>query len=64
MNRFKPEYRMQPTKELRANIIRSKLLPNLFNYWVQQGTAPQTDEEILSQLKVILVFIHTVCQIY
>jgi hypothetical protein len=64
MNQFKAEYRRQPTKEQRGDVIRSKLLPNLYNYWVQLGTAPKSTEESLSRLKVIFLFKHYLAYIF
>lgn len=53
MNKYKQEYMTQPTRELRANVIKNKILPDLYNYWVQLGTAPRSAEESLVCMKVI-----------
>ena len=52
INVHKLEYRMQPTRELRANIFRTKILPDLFNYWVQEGQGPETEEDSTERMKV------------
>jgi hypothetical protein len=54
MNKYKQEYMTQPTRELRANVIRNKILPDLYNYWVQLGTAPQLGEDSLVFMKATL----------
>lgn len=54
MNQYKQKYMTQPTRELRANVIRNEILPDLYNYWVKLGTAPQSGEESLVCMKVTL----------
>ena len=53
LNKYKQEYRMQPTRELRGNVLRTKILPDLFNYWDHEGLGPETDEESTVCMKVI-----------
>jgi hypothetical protein len=50
--KHKQEYRTQPTRELRGNVLRTKILPDLYNYWVEKGTEPQTEEESTARMKV------------
>jgi len=52
LNKFKLEYRMQPTRELRANVLRTKILPDLFNYWDHEGLGPENDEDSTRRMKV------------
>jgi hypothetical protein len=52
LNRHKEEYRQQTTRELRANVMRTKLLVDLFNYWLEQGTGPENEEESVRRMKV------------
>lgn len=50
---YKEEYREQTTRELRANIIRTKILPRLYNFWVANGTGPKDENESENRMKVI-----------
>ena len=50
---YKEEYREQTTRELRANVIRTKILPRLYNFWVANGTGPKDENESENRMKVI-----------
>jgi hypothetical protein len=52
LNKHKEEYRMQPTRQLRGNVLRTKILPDLFNYWDGEGLGPKTEEESTTRMKV------------
>jgi hypothetical protein len=52
LNRHKEEYRQQTTQELRADVIRTKILVDLFNFWAEQGRAPKDEEESVARMKV------------
>lgn len=52
INKYKEEYREQSTRELRADIIWTKILADLFNYWVDIGKAPNNEDEHVARMKV------------
>jgi hypothetical protein len=52
INIHKEEYREQTTRELRANVLKTKILVDLFNLWVRQGKAPQDEGESVARMKV------------
>lgn len=53
ISKYKQEYREQTTRELRANVFKGKILVDLFNLWLKQGRAPNTEEDSATQMKVI-----------
>jgi hypothetical protein len=50
--RYKEEYRSQTTKERRGYIFKTKILPDLFNYWTDDGAMTLSDEEAAKRVKV------------
>jgi hypothetical protein len=56
INKYKEEYRQQTTKELRANVFKTRILVDLFNFWVERGQGPTNDEDSLSRMKVKMIF--------
>ena len=52
ISKYKTEYKEQTTRALRANVLRNKILVDLFNYWLEQGTLPMEGEESMRQVKV------------
>ena len=48
----KEEYRSQTTKERRAHIFKTKILPDMFNYWTDHGAVSISQEEIANRVKV------------
>ena len=52
LNVHKAEYREQTTPELRKKIIVERILPDIFNHWISQGTAPVDENESDSRVKV------------
>ena len=59
INKYKEEYRQQTTRELRANVFKTKILVDLFNFWLDQGRAPATEEDSVNRMKVSLIKINT-----
>ena len=41
LNKHKVEYLEQTTPQLRADVFRSKILVDIFNYWIDEGTLPR-----------------------
>ena len=52
INTHKEEYKQQMTQELRGHIFKTKILVNLFNFWLEQGNAPEDEEESTNRIKV------------
>lgn len=52
ISKYKVEYREQTTPEMRMKIFRDHILPDIFNYWITQGTAPSEEEESNNRVKV------------
>lgn len=53
ITKYKAEYKEQTTRALRANVLRNKILVDLFNYWDVQNTLPSNEVESLEWVKVI-----------
>ena len=43
ISKYKDEYKEQTTRPLRANVLRNKIMVDLFNYWDDQGTLPSDE---------------------
>lgn len=54
LDEFKEEYQLQTTRHLRAQVFRSKILVGIYNYWKDNGMVPQTDEESLNRIMVVI----------
>jgi len=52
ISKYKQEYRQQTTRELRGHVFKSKILVDLFNLWLAQGKAPNTEEDSATRMKV------------
>lgn len=52
ISKHKEEYRQQTTRELRAHLIKTKILVDIFNFWLAQGNAPVDEEESVKRMKV------------
>jgi hypothetical protein len=52
ISKHKAEYKDQTTRPLRANVLRNKILVDLFNYWDVQKTLPSDEAESIEQVKV------------
>jgi hypothetical protein len=42
----KEEYRSQPTRALRVVIFKTKILPDIFNYWTNDGALSFSPDDI------------------
>jgi hypothetical protein len=56
LSKYKAEYREQTTREMRMKIFRDNILPDIFNYWITQETAPTEEEESNTRVKVGLYY--------
>lgn len=56
INKYKEEYKEQTTRELRANIFKTKILVDLFNFWLEKGIGPKNEEESADRMKVGSLF--------
>jgi hypothetical protein len=52
ISKYKAEYKDQTTRALRANVLRNKILVDLFNYWLVQNKLPSDEEESMQRVKV------------
>jgi hypothetical protein len=52
LSKYKEEYKDQTTRALRANVLRNKILVDLFNYWDLQNTLPLDGVESMERVKV------------
>jgi hypothetical protein len=52
LSKYKEEYKDQTTKPLRANVLRTKILVDIFNYWDVQGTLPLEEGQCGERVKV------------
>ena len=55
INIHKEEYKQQTTEKSRAKMMKTKILPELFNYWFDRGKRPKTAEESADWIKVSLI---------
>lgn len=49
---YKAEYKEQTTRALRANVLRNKILVDLFNYWDVQNMLPLDEVASMQRVKV------------
>jgi len=54
ISKYKEEYKEQTTREMRAEILKRKILVDLFNYWLREGKAPVDEEQCIIRMKVVL----------
>jgi hypothetical protein len=52
ISKYKTEYKEQMTRALRTNVLRNKILVDLFNYWLEQKTLPSEGEKSMKRVKV------------
>ena len=52
ISKYKQEYREQTTRDLRHHVFKGKILVDLFNYWLAQGQAPDTEADSATRMKV------------
>jgi hypothetical protein len=55
ISKYKAEYKDQTTRALRANVLRTKILVDIFNYWDEQGTLPSDAAVCTEQVKVSIM---------
>ena len=53
IHKYKQEYIMLTTRELRAQLLKEHILVDIFNYWTAQGNQPKDETESISQQKVM-----------
>ena len=49
---YKEEYRSQLTKERRGHIFKTKILPDILNFWTKGGTICLGEVEVTKRVKV------------
>ena len=49
---FRKRYENEENKQARIQMMRTEILPALFNYWEQRGDRPQTNEESTKSVQV------------
>jgi hypothetical protein len=52
LNKFKEEYRQQTTRELRAHVFKTKVLVDMFNFWLDRENGAVDEEESVERMKV------------
>jgi len=52
ISKYKDEYKEQTTKALRADVLRNKILVDIFNYWDLQDMLPDNEEASVQRVKV------------
>jgi hypothetical protein len=52
ISKYKAEYKEQTTRALRANVMRTQILVDLFNLWDGQNRLPSNDVESMRRVKV------------
>ncbi len=63
MEKYKHEYRSQPTCQLPAQVFQSKILVDMFNHWHCNNDAPEDADDSNEQIKVYL-FISPLIHLY
>ena len=48
----KDEYRSQTTRVSRGHIFKTKILPDMFNYWTNNGALSLSEDEVAKRVKV------------
>lgn len=56
ISKYKEEYKEQTTKTLRAHVLRTKILVDIFNYWLEQDALPVDEAAIAERVKVSIYF--------
>ena len=52
ISKHKSEYKDQTTRPLRADVLRNKILVDMFNYWDDKGTLPSDEVRCMELVKV------------
>ena len=55
ISKYKAEYKDQTTRALRADVLRNKILVDLFNFWDVQGTLPSDGGICMELVKVDII---------
>ena len=55
ISKYKEEYKQQTTPQMQGMIFKTKILVNMFNYWVDNGNEPGGEEECICRMKVNLM---------
>jgi hypothetical protein len=64
LDQFKEEFQLQTSRQLRAQVFRSKILVAIYNYWKDNSMVPQSDEESLNRILVCFPFLIEIFIIY
>jgi hypothetical protein len=54
ISKYKAEYKDQTTRTLRANVLRNKILVDLFNYWDAEKSLPLDEVVCIQRVKVMI----------
>jgi hypothetical protein len=54
LKQHKLEYRSQPTRELRGQIFRNKILVDIFNFWESRGLIGPDETDTQNRIKVMV----------
>jgi hypothetical protein len=57
ISKYKEEYREQTTREMRGHVFKTKILVDIFNFWLAEGSAPLEEAESVKRMKVTLILI-------
>ena len=49
---FRKRYQNEESKQARIQMMRTEIMPALFDYWEQRGDPPQTNEESTKSVQV------------
>lgn len=56
LEKHKEEYKSQTTRHQRAQVFRSKILVDIYNFWKDNSMLPDNDEESLNRILVVISF--------
>lgn len=57
ISKYKEEYRQQTTHEMRGQVFKTKILVDIFNFWLAQGEEPVDEAEMVKHMKVNFILI-------
>ena len=52
LGRYKYEYKSEPNSKARGQIFKGKILPDIFNYWTDNGAVEMDSDETSERVKV------------
>lgn len=65
ISKHKQEYRLQTTREKRAHVFQSKILVDLFNFWLENGKEMGNDELMNREMKVwFLILLYPIYDVH